>query len=373
MRILVSLVAIAGLAGCTGKAPGNPGGGSADPDAGVTPDAPPLDVGQTLSGTAMDYFGAVPLADAAIASDGLDPQVTATSATDGAYTLEVAVGSKLFLVATKTGYRPTRSQAITVNDMPVTQDAYLMSTVDVTRQYTTLGLTATAGTAFVAADLQRNNGTPLEGIPLANVQLLDAQNQPVTGVVGPYFFGAAGDIDPNLATATAYGTPSRSRVAFLDVPPGSYTLAVTYTNGMGGNTQDNTTVSTAADGATMVVSGGQGGGGGGTNITDPSFATDIWPRLQRAADGGLGCANCHTAGGPAAVLPYDDPAATVLANMLAITGVIDTTTPAASLLLVKPLYEQPPTPQDHPNATFLDTNDPDYKLILLWITNGAKP
>jgi len=73
------------------------------------------------------------------------------------------------------------------------------------------------------------------------------------------------------------------------------------------------------------------------------------------------------------VLPYDDAAATVLSHMQAITGVIDLATPANSLFLHKPLYEPPPTLQDHPNATFLDANDPDYKLFLLWITQGAKP
>ena len=73
------------------------------------------------------------------------------------------------------------------------------------------------------------------------------------------------------------------------------------------------------------------------------------------------------------MLPYDDVPATVLANMQAITGVINLAAPADSLLLTKPLYEPPGTPQNHPNATFLDVNDPDYKLFLLWITNGAKP
>jgi len=27
--------------------------------------------------------------------------------------------------------------------------------------------------------------------------------------------------------------------------------------------------------------------------------------------------------------------------------------------------------QNHPNATFVDANDPDYKRILLWIQQGA--
>jgi MFS superfamily sulfate permease-like transporter len=41
------------------------------------------------------------------------------------------------------------------------------------------------------------------------------------------------------------------------------------------------------------------------------------------------------------------------------------------LFLTKPLYEPPP--YNHPNATFIDVNDANYKLFLLWITNGAKP
>ena len=90
-----------------------------------------------------------------------------------------------------------------------------------------------------------------------------------------------------------------------------------------------------------------GGGGGGAGVTDPSFATNIYPKLQRAGAGGLGCANCHTLTGPAAVLKFDDPAGTVLANITAIAGVINATTPADSLILKRPLYEAPPLPQDH--------------------------
>ena len=82
------------------------------------------------------------------------------------------------------------------------------------------------------------------------------------------------------------------------------------------------------------------------------------------------CANCHTLGGPAGgAIKYDDPAALTLTNMKAIPGLLDLTTPALSLFLTKPLYE--PAPYNHPNATFIDINDPDYKLFLLWITQGA--
>jgi hypothetical protein len=138
-----------------------------------------------LSGKAMDYFGTVALSATTVATDGISPQVSATSGTDGSYQLQIAVGSKLFLVATHDNYRPTRSTPVSVDDMAVTQDAYVMSNADVTRQYTTLGKTPTAGTAFLVATLEKNDGTPLEGIPLTGVQLLDANMQPVTGVIGP--------------------------------------------------------------------------------------------------------------------------------------------------------------------------------------------
>ncbi|MBL9019241.1 MAG: hypothetical protein JNL83_33945, partial [Myxococcales bacterium] len=229
----------------------------------------------------------------------------------------------------------------------------------------------TAGKAFLAVELQRNNGTPLTDIAVTDIVLLDANNQPVT-VAGTYFFGATGDVDPALITATAFGTPPRSRVALLDAPPGNYTLRVTYPNGQGGTATNNTPVSFAADGATLALSGGgmPGGGGGGTPITNPKFTTDVYPKLQKASAGGLGCANCHTLGGPAGgVLRLDLGAQATLDAMKARLGVLNLTTPADSLLLTKPLYE--PAPYNHPNATFVDINDADYKLILLWIQQGA--
>lgn len=372
MRIALSLpllFALTALTGCPGAAPpdvaDNPDAGGGGDDAAPT--------SFLLTGKVMDYFGATAIEGAMVATDGLDPPLMTSSAADGAYSLDVAVGSSLFVNATKTGYRPTRNAAMTVADMPVTYDVYLMTEQDVKNQYTAVGATPLAGTAIVIAELRRNNNTPLEGIPLANVQLLTTNNQPVAGVKGPYFFNAGGSVDMALTTATAY--QGRSRVAYLDVPPGTYTLAVTYTNAQNQNTTNNTPLTTVADGGTLALSGGTGGGGGGsgTDVTDPSFAMHIYPKLQRAGAGGLGCANCHTLSGPAAVLKYDDPAGTVLANLTARPGVINAIAPADSFLLKRPLYEPPPAIQDHPNATFLDVNDADYKLFLLWITNGAKP
>jgi hypothetical protein len=348
--------------GCAGQPPQND-----LPDAGGDVDAPAAPVGQNISGSVLDYFGNVSMPDSTIATDGIDPQQTTISIADGSWLLEnVPTGSKVFLSVSHASYRPTRNVATTVADLPVVQDVHVMSNQDVTNQYTLLGRTPTGGRAFLAADLQLPDGLPLEGIPLENIVLVDELDQPVPNILGPVFFGEAGVIDPALLTATAFN--GRSRVAILDVPPGTYTLKVTDA----AQAIVSTSVTAVADGATLALSKGALPGGG--NVTDPGFAADIYPRLQRAALGGTGCANCHTAGGPGAILILDTPAADVLASLLppAPNGRIDTTTPANSLLLSNPLYEPAP-PQNHPNATFLDVNDPDYKLILLWITNGLKP
>lgn len=370
MRQLIFSITAFGLAlaGCAGNAPpGNTGDDAPEPDAGV--DAPPPEVGRKLSGKTMDYFTAnTPMDLVALASDGVTPPMMVTSATGGLYeVLNVPTGSKIFFTATRTNYRPTRNIAVSVAGVDVVKDLYIATIADINRQYATAGKPVTAGRAFLAAELQRNNGTPLTGIAPTDVVLLDAQNQPVI-VAGTYFFGAAGDVDPALLTATTFG--GRSRVALLDVPPGSFTLRVTYPNGQGGTETITTPVTAAADGATLALVGGMGTPGGGTPPATPKFTTNIYPKLQKAAAGGLGCGNCHTLGGPAGgVLQFDLGAGPTLDAMKARLNVLNLTTPAASLFLTKPLYE--PAPYNHPNATYVDINDTDYKLMLLWIQQGA--
>jgi hypothetical protein len=126
-----------------------------------------------------------------------------------------------------------------------------------------------------------------------------------------------------------------------------------------------------ADGAALVSTGGQDDDG--TPTGTPTFATNVYPLLQKGALGGLGCANCHTAGGLMPALQFDLPAADTLAAILGRPGVVDPANPALSLLLTKPLYEQPPALQNHPNATFANDLDPNYRIILAWITGGALP
>jgi hypothetical protein len=268
---------------------------------------------------------------------------------------------------------PTRN-LIAIADASIDQDLYLMSTSDIGRQYATAGKTPTAGRAFVVAELQRSDGSPLAGVALTAVQLVGANDAPLAGVSGPYVIGAAGDILPPPGGPTETTTYNgKSRVAFLDVPVGASSLKVTYTDG-GQPRTITTPVSTAADGATIVHSGGMRDGGSvpsGGGAQNPRFATDIYPRLQTAANGGRGCANCHTVGGIGSVAVFNALASDVLASLKAKPGLINLADPPASLLLSKPLYELPPATQNHPNATYVDANDGDYKLIVRWIQQGA--
>ena len=373
MRKALLRLGCVALIGCAGKAPPDQNNPTDGGDVVIDGDGSgSAATSQRVSGKVLDYFTGEPLATAAITTDGLTPPAAATSAADGSYALDIAVGSKLFAETARASYRTSRSETITVADMPVTQDLYALSSADVAREFASVGVTQTTGT-IVAAELQKNNGDPFTGLALTDVTLVDAADAPVAGVSGPYFFNATGDLDAAVTVSAAFGTPPRARAAFLNIPPGTYTIKVAFLDGMGNPKINATTVIVDAGGATLALSGGVSGGMAGTTaVTDPSFATDIYPMLQKASQGGLGCANCHTAGGPGAVLPYDTDPTTTLAAMKAATGVIDLATPAASLFLTMPLYELVP-PQNHPNATFLDINDPAYKLFLLWITNGAKP
>ena len=118
-------------------------------------------------------------------------------------------------------------------------------------------------------------------------------------------------------------------------------------------------------GATLTRVNHDPAAGGGT----PSFTTDIYPIFAKASQGGQDCASCHTLGGSAGnVLILDDGAANVHARLIASTLLVNLADPAASLILTKPLYEEPP---NHPNAVWLDITDPYYMKILAWITGGA--
>jgi hypothetical protein len=395
--LAISTLATLGCVGDIGSEPSIDSGPAPTVDSGIEP------VSFALTGNVRDYAELVMLADTSIATIGLSPPIQGASDGTGAYTLPgIPPGSAFFahVMPSGTTYRPTVNQAVTMLDADVTMDLGAVSAVYAQRQHATAGLPVAPNTSIVIVEMVKPDGTPWEAVPASYLTI-----EPVGGGVpvgmGPYFLGLNGDVDLALTDSIAFN--GRARAAFLNVPPGSYSM---YVRGVAGPAPDPGTpdaglplppdagapldggvepppgeiellataaVWTASDatvhGATLVwiqKIGGMGNPGG----DDPSFATDVYPLLQKASAGGQGCASCHTAGGPAAlVLILDDGAPAVHARLLADPELVNLASPADSLLLTKPLYENPP---NHPNATWLDTTDPSYVIILEWISAGAQ-
>ncbi|RMH40651.1 MAG: hypothetical protein D6689_13105 [Deltaproteobacteria bacterium] len=374
-------VALAG-GGCVGDIPTsdpdpmdpNP---DPDPDPNPNPDPNPQPDPESLdvTGMTMDYWEAEPLANVALETQGMidaqgNPFATTSDAT-GAFAFVGVPAASTFYVRTSLdsetlAYRPTINEpAVVVND-DLVQNFYVVSEAFVNINSSTVNQPVDPLAAFVVADVRDMLGLPLEGIPAEDITLTDALGNPMG--TGPYFFGATGILDLNLLATTAYD--GKARIAFLNVPAGTYTLTVLYPDPADPAAKLPMTVSitTEAGGANLARVGGMGNqpptGGGGAY----SFVDDVYPILQKASLGGVGCANCHSTAKVANFLRFDEDPALVYNAMLARPGVINILDPAQSMLLTKPLYEDPP---NHPNATFLDMNDPNYMVILRWIEQGA--
>jgi hypothetical protein len=200
----------------------------------------------SVSGVMRDYFTTAPLAAVALTAED-HPGLVTTSAANGSYTFTfVSSTSTLRAVAALTNYRSTRNETLTIGSSAVAADLFAISLADATRQYTAVGLTPTANTGVVVVNLRDAAGQPREGIPVADIVLLDATQAPVG--LGPFVFGVAGDVVPHSTLAVSTAFVGRSRVAFLDVPPGAYMLSVTIP----GPQTVTASVVVTASGATLV-------------------------------------------------------------------------------------------------------------------------
>lgn len=176
----------------------------------------------TLDGTVLDYWSGLPVPSAAVGGGGQVGTTTADGTGDFSFAT-VPQNGGVELSASKAGYHSTRNESIPVGTTPVTADIYIAAFADIARQYAAVGVTAAVDSVEVIVTLD-DAGTPREGLALSSIVLLDSGNDTVG--VGPFVFGAAGDIVPTttLNTTTAFG--GRSRVAFLNVPVGRLTLHV---------------------------------------------------------------------------------------------------------------------------------------------------
>ena len=202
----------------------------------------------SLSGSVRDYFTGTALANVTL-SWGTPPR-TATSSGSGTYQLgNLRETEILFISGTLANYRVTRNEPVILGTSSATADLAVVAVADAQRQYTALSLTPTAGTAVVFVNLLNGGGSPHTGIPLADVVIADTLDAPVG--LGPFVFGASGDVvsQATLNVTTAFA--GRARVAFLNVPPGTYQLRVGYDDA-GTPRVKTAQVVAVADGASLI-------------------------------------------------------------------------------------------------------------------------
>jgi hypothetical protein len=213
---------------CGGGVGGNNGSGDDDDDGGT-----PTPSIVEISGTTLDYFTGSAVASALFGTEGLDPEVGGASDGGGLFSLAVPSNATFRLrVSGVSGYRATSGHEVVTESAGITDiEAPLVATADLARQYSALGLSATAGRGAAFLELWDPAGAPLEGIPLADIVLLDSADNPVAGTFGPYFFGTGGDLvdGATLSASAAFG--GRARAGFLDVPPGDLHATVTWSSG----------------------------------------------------------------------------------------------------------------------------------------------
>lgn len=315
-------------------------------------DGPDPTQGQSvqLTGRTVDYFTGLPIGELGFETLGLAPELTAASNATGAYTLEIPVASSFFVrTAATDNLRPTVSDVART----ATADVTVVSRADVVRQHATAGVEVLPNTTAVFVEIAASDGGPLQSLPRTSLSVVDPGSGQ-TIAAAPFIVGATGDVDPALEVASG----QRARFVFLNVAVGAFALVVTCTTCQPVAQSDYPLVSSAGVTVLHATLGGIQGPPPG------SFAL-IYPRFQHGADGGLGCANCHTNNGPS---PRFDAQPDEVRNTLITGGYLDVAAPDRSRLLMRPLYE---TPADHPNATFLSTSDPDYQAIRGWIAAGA--
>ena len=336
---------------------GGEGGGDAG-EAGDDPAVPPQVL--TVDGAIVDYFVFSRIPSAAIATVGLAPERAASADAAGAFLFVDVPAAGLFRArVTPPGGRhlPTLNEEVALADHSITHDLYALSIADVDRQYATVGSARDLGSGTVIVDLRDAADQPLEGVAATALSL-----RPTVGgdSRAPRFLGALGDVDPAAVHSQAFG--GRARAVFLGVPPGEWTLQLDCT---ACTPAGSATVPVAVEANAVTLARATSTPAG--TAQPLTFVGDIYPLLQSGARGGAGCANCHTAGGFASLLPYDGSVSDTYRAIMA-AGVVDIAAPAASPLLTRPLYE---VPADHPNATWLSTSHPDYQRVLAWIGQGA--
>ena len=325
-------------------------GGGGDDDGG------PLGGSLQVSGEVVDLQTGTAVSGAAsVSTSGLSPapQVTSQGAT---FTIEGIPENSAFhiLASVPPTHRATYSPAVTVttDDLDGVQ-AFAVSESFLATMSSAFGVNPSAGRGILFAQLVDSGGTPRAGVA-ASAIIVDGG--PSTD--GPYFLDAA------LAPApTATATSGSGWAVFFELDPG----VAGMTASVGSNLTLDMPVSPINPGAVTVVT-VRATDGETTLPTNVSFSNQIVPIFERR-----GCTACHSgngAGRDLGGLTLDGGNNLIYRELReeSATRVV-VATPETSRVLTMPSREDPP--DNHPNVTFASSTDPDYLLILGWITEGA--
>ena len=179
----------------------------------------------SIDGSVRDYWSDAPVAAATVSTIGLTPGLISLTDERGRFILSGRATGEQYslLVSGPTSYYVETNNPVESLTEPTTLTAVAVAIHDLNRQYTSLGFTRTPGTAIIIIELLDSNGAPLERVPASNIILPSASGVPAG--FGPYFFGANGDIQPDLSISLTFA--NRARAAFINIPNGEYMLQVT--------------------------------------------------------------------------------------------------------------------------------------------------
>jgi hypothetical protein len=314
-----------------------------------------------VSGTVVDFHSGEALTGSAtVSTDGLSPPPT-ISVTGAAFTLDGVPPYSVFhlLTGSPPGYRSTYNVATEVIERDLTGvTAGALSEEYLAGLFAAFEVAPSAGNILITRAVD-GGGAPVAGVPAGAFEVGGA-----TPVAGPFF------LDANLAPDPLADETSASGYAvFFQVPSGL--VAVNAAEGSG-YTMVMSLSPVAATAATLGVVEVTVGDAPGLP-TGVSFAADVVPIFKSR-----GCEICHSGGGigrdqgdltlkGANNLIYRELTEEVSPKHMVLR--VNLQSPADSLLLTMPSPASPPN--GHPNVTFASPADPDYRIILGWITEGA--
>jgi hypothetical protein len=320
------------------------------------------DIGSyAVTGTAVDFeTGEAIDGSATVSTSGLTPPPT-ISTTGADFTIEGVPPFSVFniLAGSPPEYRSTYNIATEVEESNVDGiEARVLSESYLASLEEAFAAEADAGTGVLIAQVVDEGGQGVAGVPAAAFAVNNA-----APLAGPYFLDDALQPDPEALETSASGY-----VVFYSLEPGLVSVSAAEGSGYTMVMASAPVAPTAATVSVITITDGE------VEIpTGVSFANDVRPIFERR-----GCEICHSGNGigrdlgnltldSADNLIYRELTEEISPNHQVTR--IDLENPPGSLVLTMPSPEDPP--DAHPNVTFASPADPDYLMLLGWITDGA--